>query len=851
MSTRPLLLFPTPGLSDRAKLGGGAQRVHYPPAGRQSDRLNPQIRLVEAAFETRRAELRTEVGGAEPEKVLVLETVGTITDFMNAVRRIEGMEWLAEVDEEEIAGDEDFFDSDNRAKRLSGRLFLVMTNQGALREMLRLWEAFQRQPDERFARGFGKWRSLFKQLRNIRVWGVEDRLRETGLLSVWEEEVAHNERDFRFEAELWFRGDEQRRAVAAAALRDYVMQQGGAVIAEAVFAEIAYHAIIGQVPVGIAQAVIANEDVRLLRCEEVMFFRPVGQAMVPPLGEGTADGGAEPRPEPSDQYPIAALLDGLPIENHATLVGRLIVDDPDGWSADYIANERQHGTAMASLILHGDLNVANGPSRHSLYVRPLMRPDPRDWREPRIESMPANVLPPDLLRRAVRRMFEGEAGSAAIAPTVRVINLSIGDAFHPYDRTVSAFARAVDWLSWEYRVLFVVSAGNQNQRLQLRIQRSEIAGMSVDQISEQCVTAVLETAHLRRLLAPAEAINAVTVGGIHEDGAVGGIPADRIDPFPPSGFPSAYNSLGSGFRRAIKPDVLLAGGRQLYSVAPGEPDSPAVLVPVMSTATAPGHRTAAPGAAPGELNRTRFTRGTSNATAVATRDAVTLADTVETLGIAPGLMAVTMKCLVAHGANWSEACDVLRRLLEAAAPEANVREQLARFVGNGNADILRVVGGTERRVTVIGTSEIVEGQGHTYRFPLPPSLSGVVGDRRITATLAWFSPINALHRNYRRAALCYTFPLGQTLRLDRVESDYRAAQRGTLQHEIFRGEQAVAYTDGTVIEIKVNCREDAGSLVESVPYCLAITLEVAPTLAVPVYDEVRARLQVPVPVRPT
>jgi hypothetical protein len=183
------------------------------------------------------------------------------------------------------------FCSGNRAKRLSGRLFLVMTNQGALREMLRLWEAFQQQPDERFARGFGKWRSLFKQLRNIRVWGVEDRLRETGLLSVWEEEVAHNERDFRFEAELWFRGNEERRAAAAVALRDYVQQQGGAVIAEAVFSEIAYHAIIGQVPVGVAQAVIANEDVRLLRFEEVMFFRPVGQAMVPPLGDGVADGG--------------------------------------------------------------------------------------------------------------------------------------------------------------------------------------------------------------------------------------------------------------------------------------------------------------------------------------------------------------------------------------------------------------------------------------------------------------------------------------------------------------------------------------------------------------------------------
>ncbi|MCU1305532.1 MAG: hypothetical protein JWN45_227 [Acidobacteriaceae bacterium] len=162
---------------------------------------NPQIQSVEAAFAAQRAQLRAEVAGIEPEKVLVLETVGDIKDFMNAVRLIPGMEWMAEV-EEEATPDEDFYDQKQRDKPIGGRLFLVFTNQTALNGLIRLWNAFQRNPDAKFAYGFGKGRSLFKQLRTIRVWNVEDRLRETGLLEAWQEDLQHGETLVRFEAEL-------------------------------------------------------------------------------------------------------------------------------------------------------------------------------------------------------------------------------------------------------------------------------------------------------------------------------------------------------------------------------------------------------------------------------------------------------------------------------------------------------------------------------------------------------------------------------------------------------------------------------------------------------------------------
>src|SRR6202008_4337933 len=75
----------------------------------------------------------------------------------------------------------------------------------------------------------------------------------------------------------------------------------------------------------------------------------------------------------------------------------------------------------------------------------------------------------DLVHRAVRRMFEGDGGQNPSAPQVLVVNLSIGDRSRPFDREISTLARLIDWLSWKYRVLFVVSAGNNRDNITLNM----------------------------------------------------------------------------------------------------------------------------------------------------------------------------------------------------------------------------------------------------------------------------------------------------------------------------------------------------------------------------------------------
>ena len=76
----------------------------------------------------------------------------------------------------------------------------------------------------------------------------------------------------------------------------------------------------------------------------------------------------------------------------------------------------------------------------------------------------------------------------------------------------------------------------------------------------------------------------------------------------------------------------------------------------------------------------------------------------------------------------------------------------------------------------------------------------------------------------------------------RKDADWKAVRRGTVQHEIFEDQKAVPLADGEVMNIKVNCKNDAGKIASPVPYGIVVTLEVGEGVNIAVYDEVRARI---------
>lgn len=846
---KPLLLFPRPTSSEREKRQPSYPQVHLPPAQRQSDRLGPKFGALQSGFNARRIQLQATAPADDPELVVVFETVGAVDKFLGAVKRTPGLEWLLESDEVGVEPDDDFFDLREHEKPLMGRLFLLGSNQQALNEVISLWDLYRADPQVKLERGLGVWKEIFKHLRDVRFWGMQDRIGQD-IRQYWEERLALGEESIRFEIETWCYSSPDKNNLTATELGQLVVEQDGRVLNSAFIQDIAYHGFLVEMPADGVRRLLSNAPPALLQSERVMFFRPRGQALAP------ADDSEERLPavdgpaQAVSGLPVVALLDGLPLQNHPLLAGRLTVDDPDGWEAAYAARDRVHGTAMASLILYGELDGPRVPLGKPIYSRPIMRPDPADPRTPRGESTPNDMLLIDLIHRAVRRMFEGEGTAPPAAPTVKVINLSVGDFFRPFDQGLSPWARLLDWLSSKYQVLFVVSAGNRSAELTLASPRGTLPGMSVQERNRLALASLMSDSVGRRLLAPAESINAVTVGAVHADNASYVQVGDRYDLFPARGI-SPYSCIGFGFRRAVKPDIVMPGGRALHRERlPGIQE--ATQLNIINGSAAPGHLVAAPPDAGGQ--NTKYTRGTSNATALATRGAAQAHSIIEVLragnpaSLPERFDAVLLKAMLTHGAEWGD----LENQIHGARPDLTEwREKqnlVTRFIGYGLADIDRAITCTEQRATLVGVGELKANEALEFKVPLPPSLSAKVLKRRLTITLAWLTPVTPRHAKYRSARL-WIKPPHENFSVSRQNCDWQHVQRGTVQHEIFEGENAIAFVDGDALIFKVNCAEDGGKLLATVPFALCVTLEVGEGVNLPIYQEIQERVGVRVGVQ--
>ena len=278
MPERPLLVLPRPGQPvERPKRRGFPPNINRPTRERQGERLTPRFEALQQAIESHRTRFQLDAQAIVPEDVVVLETVGAVDRFVQAVERIPGMEWLTEFEDVDMPPDDDFFArttiGEPSERPLNGRLFMVFTNQDALDQMLSLWQSWQ---DNRpLPRGLRPWEALFSQLRDVRRWGVQDRLYETGVLDDWREQSEHGEDVVPCEIEIWHRGSQSRRDLARDRVATLVKDQGGRVLNEAAIPEIAYHALLATLPVRHLRALLADDDddIELLQCEQIQFIR--------------------------------------------------------------------------------------------------------------------------------------------------------------------------------------------------------------------------------------------------------------------------------------------------------------------------------------------------------------------------------------------------------------------------------------------------------------------------------------------------------------------------------------------------------------------------------------------------
>jgi len=846
MPELPLLVFPAMTETLKTNGRGFSSKLHFPSYERQIARLAPQFQALQEVINARNIEIQQSLPGIDPEHVLVFETIGGIDDFANAVAKIQGFEWMGEFDIEDIEPDEEFYPLNGRDERvsklLSGKLYLVMSNGQAISQLISLWNRFNQDRTTLLPHGLNKFKDIFNHLKVIRRWDIEDRFDESKILDIWKERIEiAPQQPVHFEIELWYRKSAAFRQETESAVRQIITNLNGRILQTCEINEISYHSILAELPVNEIENIIRNRDIDLVKCEYIMFFRPTGQMIIDEYeeieqeAEENEDIQIPQKPLPSGE-PIIGIFDGYPMSNHSLLSDRLIIDDPDNFESQYSVDERKHGTAMCSLIINGDLDCNENPISTPLYVRPIMKPHSFSH----VEFVPDDFLLVDKIHSAVRQMFEAHDNQEATAPSIKIINFSIGDRDRIFYRTMSPLARLFDWLSVKYNVLFIISSGNHTANITLDIPRPEFDQIPKEEKEKMILHNIVADLRNRRLMSPAESINSITVGSIHGDHSTISANEVRLDPFIKT-LPAPYTAFGNGYRRSIKPDMVYYGGKKLFEIGYGITTE---LKP-SGYKRAPGIKVAAPDPT---LVNTWFESGTSCSTALISRNAHFCFETIKSLRLGNDLpipdnkIAILIKAMLIHGCSWGEISDNIESYTKDLFDWRKSKDLKTRWIGYGFPDFNKALSCTDQRVTILGFGEINAGVAHVFKFPLPPSLSAQTVNRRLTITLAWFSSIASNLQKYRVGKLW--FETMNTIADRRENADDRAVKRGTVQHEIFVDDKAKAFIDGDSIEIKVNCDIDAKKFEIPISYSIMVTLETA--LPLPLYQEVRDRISIPI-----
>jgi hypothetical protein len=820
---------------DPPKAGGRQKRkAAFPPprqfgAAEQLGRRPGQaLQRLAQAFAAGRdpLELRADAAGLAPERLLVFELTTDVQNFARAAQLVPGLEFI---------GAEDL-DGDDVDK--SPSLYLMIPDVAALRQMVSLWTRFQ--AGQPLPEGLTPWRNLFAQLRDLRPWGPQDRVTPEDF-EILAQERADGRGMIRLEIELVFRAD--AASVEREALRA-LLQSGGELVSRSRIEGAKYHALLADIPQPELARVLARGHEGLVAAESVMHIRP--QSAVHVTAYESQEGATPTLPALPQGDPIAGVFDAVPLAGHPHLAGRLSVDDP--FDLEPLAvGRRIHGTAMASAVLHGDLAAPAMPAleRKVFFVNLMFAPQDlgQDERFP-------DRLPADLFEEAVLRMKAGEDPSAA---SVIVINASIGDRNKPFTGRMSGWARVVDHLSHTYGVLFIISAGNHLDDL-VTADKNTIAFEALDAAQKARTTLRASGAAIahRRILAPAESINSLTVGALHSDSFPQGVlPASTFDVWLDTGLCTISSGLGPGMGNAVKPDVLAPGGRHHVRLLPAGVGH--ALRPIGKNSALLGGIVVAAPPAPTDVNpdRTNRTVGTSVAAAIMTGVAARAHEALEAsyddfLALPGAQRAALLKALLVHCARWTPARDLIVEILGPADNKLHVRQKdnVRRYLGYGAVDVGKVLNCANDRATLWAIGQLTKEQSHTFAVPLPAVMSGKAQLHEISTTVAWFAPPRVGAGNYRGVRLKLVEPnepaANFAVKGAGDQPDANQAHRGTVIHRRWSGHKAAALAANDSFELMIQRQID--EIDDPISYAVVTTVTM-PGVA-EVYTQVRDRVAV-------
>ncbi|MCW0234735.1 MAG: S8 family peptidase [Ferrovibrio sp.] len=833
--TKPLLrLEVQPNGKRRIGKGGRPPKAAGFNRRRQAENFGPLFnRLKEVlARDPAALELRRDPAALAPETLLVFVVRESVQDLARAINQVPGL---------------DFIDVDELDPDADGRkpvAYMLVPDVAALRQILSLWDKWQR--NEELGIGNAPWRHVFETLQDLRRWGPDDRVAD------WERSVLENiienlddDERIRVEIELVYRRNPDVGTQMEQDLRRAITDRDGEAVSSFRRDDIAYHAILADLPVIVVQGIVDREEDGLAGETAVMHIRP--QSLASSIQVADQDEVEQINAAVPAGAPILAVLDGVPIANHPLLNGRLLVEDPLGLEEETQVINRTHGTAMASAIALGDRYRAEQPLPRRILSVPVLR-----W-DGGMEAIPDDRLIVDVIYTAVTSLRSAESDGG----NVIIVNISLGNLRRPFHGQMSGWARLLDRLAWQYGILFVVSAGNVTDRFDVAPYRTTIELEADQRHRQNRILQALEGLKAdRRIISPAETLNGLTVGAanqdnvppIHRQRAVG-----LIDPFPEFDTSNPSSRLGPGLNNSVKPDVIFPGGRE--HLRPFLTGAAVALQPVQATRSF-GIRVASPPAA-GDLAREGYTNGTSAAAAQASRTAHRIHDALEdTYGeafirLSHRHRAVLLKALTCHTAIWSKATrDFIVGIAGPADNKLHMKQKdnVRRYIGYGLVDGDDAVACAADRATFWACGQIGLENAVTVDVPIPLCIANLTRPHALCATLAWFTPVQPGRQSYKGVRLNLLEPKEAVSGLGVSGSgvpqpDQNQMRRGTLISRRWSGDKAPVVIPNMDFTLNIQREIDNGDdFEEEVPFGLAVTVTMPGVNEI--YEQVRQRLGV-------
>lgn len=646
---------------------------------RQSERLADSIARFEADFQQKKILLSNNPEIIDPELCYIIELSDTSEDTLNKLRSIDGVDVPEILSTHTIEPDEDFYytkkeddiPTRDTNRKVNFKIYAVTFTIQAGENFWKLWKLWSSDskeiPDE--CKKYKYFTNIFKYIREIRKWDIDDQLNYQNFSEDLKQRIESGDAGpFNFEIELIYSDNEYIRRKRYKSLEKRVHENGGHIIdGPCCIPEIRYHAVMVQIPVQMVDDFMSHPAFKIAG-DGIFYFKLRGQSASEFTYESdesyvfTEDELDKTKTtKPLLSSPVIMVMDGYPLENHALLENRLEIRTSDDFNEEvYPSSDRLHGTAIASLILHGDIRTSSSINQRIVLV-PINKVN-HSYDLP-IEEIPDDKITVGYIYNQLIEHLKGfnqdwrESG-------ILVINFSQGLPERNFVSAHSPLARLLDWISYRANVLFIISAGNRDIPDIYINNSTEFNESSVNQYLTKHFTNGVNN----KLISPAESLNGLTIGALNWNGCGSPSPEHIISKdsaLLSDRLPSPISPCGSGYKMSLKPDLLYPGGRyglsvsrmkDIWTLKPLFPDNPYQGIPVASPSTQFG-----------SIIGKSYEAGTSYATALATHDAglyyEALLNYFDQLGVPPEVysdkLPVLLKALLVHGSNDTEIHSIL------------------------------------------------------------------------------------------------------------------------------------------------------------------------------------------------